>query len=49
MTQVNVPVELTVKESSKLNTAIAKELSYEDNKDLFLHFIGKGVKSSGCA
>lgn len=41
MTQIKLPVELTTKEIPTLNTAIAKELSLEDNTELFLQLISQ--------
>jgi hypothetical protein len=46
MTQVKVPIELKVKEVPTLNTAIAKELKNEDNKELFLSLL-ESAKGSG--
>jgi hypothetical protein len=45
--QIQVPVQIIVKEISQLNTAIAKELSVEDNRQLFFSFFAESVKESG--
>lgn len=45
MKQIQIPVEIKVTEIPSLNTAVAKELKLDDNKELFMQF----VKGSGDA
>jgi hypothetical protein len=47
MTQVHMPVKVIVKEDEKLHIAVANEMSFKDNRQLFLSFVEGKVAESG--